>query len=187
MEFRGRPRVVSPFTSDFGKIEADLKKLDGYGSTALYDAILAALDQMETARNHRRAILLISDGINTYGKARLEDTIMELKRHGIELFTIGVETPVDESTPEDVIMRMVFDKLTRSAGGEVFIIDDSRNLRRICTTIADQMHSQYSLGYYPPKTVEGGWREIKVETRTRGYRVVASKTGYFASQTPAQN
>jgi hypothetical protein len=43
------------------------------------------------------------------------------------------------------------------------------------------MHNQYSLGYYPPKTTEGEWRAIKLETKTRGFRVIASKTGYFAS------
>jgi len=88
MEFRSKPWVVEPFTRDFGQIENDLKGLEGSGSTALYDAILAALDQM---------------------------------------------------------------------------------------------HNQYSLGYYPPKTTEGEWRAIKLETKTRGLRVIASKTGYFAS------
>jgi hypothetical protein len=71
--------------------------------------------------------------------------------------------------------------------GEAFIIDGSRDLRRICAMIANQMHTQYSLGYYPAKTAEGEWRTIRLETTTRGYRVVASKTGYFGAEMPPEN
>ena len=187
MEFRSKPWVVEPFTRDFGQIENDLKGLEGSGSTALYDAILAALDQMQSAHNRRRAVLLISDGINTYGKARLEDSVIGLRRHGIELFTIGLETELPEEAQEKIMIRTVFERLTESAGGEAYIISDSRDLRRICAKISDQMHNQYSLGYYPPKTTEGEWRAIKLETKTRGFRVIASKTGYFASGKDRQN
>jgi Ca-activated chloride channel family protein len=181
MEFRGKPRVIEPFTHDFGQIGNDLKGLGGNGSTALYDAILAALDQMQSAHNRRQAVILISDGINTYGKARLEDTMAGLRRYGIELFTIGLETELPEEIQDKLMMRTVFDRLTQSAGGETFIISDLKDLRRICTMISDQLHNQYSLGYYPPKTTAGEWRAIKIEAKTRGFRVIASRTGYFAS------
>ena len=187
MEFRSKPRVVEPFTRNFGQIGNDLKGMEGNGSTALYDAILAALDQMQSAHNRRRAVILISDGINTYGKARLEDTVVGLKRYGIELFTIGLETELPEEVQDKLMMRTVFNRLIQSAGGEAFIISDSKNLRRICTMISDQIHNQYSLGYYPPKTTAGEWREIKLETKIRGFRVIASKTGYFASGKDRQN
>ncbi len=184
MEFRGKPRIIQPFTRNIADIEKDMRQqLEGYGSTALYDAILAALDQMQSAHNRRRAILLISDGINTYGKARLEDTMTGLKKHGIELFTIGLETDLPEQAQDNFVMRTVLDRLTQSAGGEAFVISDSRDLRRICATISEQMHNQYSFGYYPPKTTDGEWRAIKLETTTRGFRVIVSKTGYFASKT----
>lgn len=181
MEFRNKPRVVQPFTDRFSLIGRDLKQLEGRGSTALYDAILAALDQMHSGRNRRRAVLLISDGINTYGKARLEDSIAGLKRHGIELFSIGLETDFPDPAGDRLITRDILYQLARSAGGESFIISDSRDLRRICAIISDQMHNQYSFGYYPPRTTEGEWRSIRLETKTRGFRVIASRTGYFVS------
>lgn len=182
IEFRNKPRVVQPFTGQFGKIGGDLKRLEGNGSTALYDAVLASLDQMQTAHNRRRAVLLISDGINTYGKARLEDAVFALKRHGIELFSIGLQTQLPEEIQEGPAMRKVLDRLTQSAGGEAFIVDDSRDLSRICSIISDRMHNQYSLGYYPPETTDGEWRAIRLVTKVRGFRVIASKTGYFASK-----
>jgi Ca-activated chloride channel family protein len=181
MEFRSRPRVVQPFSQDFGRIERDLRQLEGDGSTALYDAILAALDQIQSAHNRRRAVLLVSDGINTYGKARLEDTVVGLRKHGIELYAIGLETELPEEANDNLMTRSVLDRLTRSAGGVSFIIHDSRDLKRICAMISEQMHNQYFFGYYPPKTLEGEWRTIRLETKTRGFRVIASKAGYYAS------
>ncbi len=180
MEFRNKPRVIRSFGENFGKIERDLKRLEGSGSTALYDAILAALDQIQSAHNRRRAVLLVSDGINTYGKARLEDTVVGLRKRGIELYAIGLETELPEEADDKIVTRSVLDKLTQSAGGESFIIGDPRDLRRICAMISDRMHNQYSFGYYPPETTEGEWRTIKLETKTRGYRVIASKAGYYA-------
>jgi len=181
LEFRHKPRIVLPFTGNFRKIERLMKDLDGNGSTALYDAIIAALGQAQLARNRRRAILLISDGINTYGKARLEDSVVSLRRHGVELFAIGLEAEPPEGGHTKVDTRSVLDILTRSAGGESYVVSDSKDLRKICHMISEQMHNQYSFGYYPPETREGEWRAVKLETKSRGLRVVASKTGYYAS------
>jgi VWFA-related protein len=181
MEFRSKPLVAQPFTESFGRIERDLRRRpEGSGSTALYDAILAALEQLRSAHNRRQAVLLVSDGINTYGKARLEDTVVGLRKHGIELYAIGLETDLPEEATDRLMTKSVLDRLTQSAGGESFIISDSRNLKRICDAISEQMHHQYSFGYYPPKTMEGEWRTIRLETKTRGYRVIASKVGYYA-------
>lgn len=126
--------------------------------------------------------MLISDGINTYGKARLEDTVAGLRRHGVELFSIGLETELPEQAQDKLMMREVFAELTRSAGGEAFIIQDSRDLRRICAIISEQMHNQYSFGYYPPGEAEEGWRAIRIETKARGFRVIPSRTGYLAEE-----
>ena len=182
MEFRAKPRVVQPFSENFSNIERDLRQLEGNGSTALYDAILAALTQVKSAHNRRRAVLLVSDGMNTYGKARLEDTVAGLRQQGIELYAIGLETELPEEATDRLVTRTVLDRLTQSsAGGESFILSDSRDLKRICAMISDQMHNQYSFAYYPPKTMEGEWRTIRLETKIRGFRVIASKAGYYAS------
>jgi VWFA-related protein len=181
MTIQTKPRLIQDFTQELDVIRRPLKQLDGFGSTALYDAILMALDQTQRSQNRRRALLLISDAINTYGKARLDETVASLRRKGIELFAIGLDTAVPASQRDQITTKSVLDQLTRSAGGISFIIDDSKDLSRICSEISEQMHNQYSFGYYPPKTKEGEWRTIRLETKNPRLRVVASKTGYYAS------
>ena len=80
---------------------------------------------------------------------------------------------------EKVITREVLVHLTRSAGGEAFVVSESKELARICSTISDRMHNQYTFGYYPSRRQDQEWRSIRVEAKIPGLRVVASKAGYY--------
>lgn len=182
MTFQSRPHIAQPFTQDLEKIRNSLRRLEGNGSTALYDAVLQSLDVIRESHNPRRTLLLISDGINTFGRTALKDAVMTLRRSGVELYAIGIETDSPEEVQERAVTQAVLDQLTNSAGGEAFMITDASDLARICRSISDQMHNQYSLGYYPPKTKEGEWRSIRVVTKTPGLKVIPSKTGYFSTK-----
>ena len=179
MTFRTRARVVQGFTQELAKLTHELNRLDANESTALYDAILSALREVQGARNRRRALLLISDGVNTYGKSQLREAISELRRAGVELFAIGLESGLPEDMKEKVITREVLDQLTRSAGGEAFVVSEPKNLARICATISDRMHNQYAFGYYPSRREDHQWRSIRLEAKIPGLKVTASKTGYY--------
>jgi Ca-activated chloride channel family protein len=185
--FQARARIVESFTQDLDRMRRDLRRMEGTGSTALYDAILLALDQVNNAHNRRKTLLLISDGINTYGRTQLKDTIETLRRRGVELFAIGMESNLPEDARERAATHLILSELTASAGGESFLVSDSKDLPRVCHTISDQMHNQYTLGYYPPKARTGEWRKIKVETRIPGLTVVTSKTGYYPSKSKGSN
>lgn len=182
MTFQARPHVTQPFTQDLDKIKNSLRRLEGNGSTALYDAVLQSLDVIRESRNPRRTLLLISDGINTFGRSALKDTVITLRRSGIELYAIGIETDSPDDVQEKAVTQAVLNQLTNSAGGEAFMITDASDLVRICRAISDQMHNQYSLGYYPPRTKEGEWRNIRIVTKTPGLTVIPSKTGYYSSK-----
>ena len=62
---------------------------------------------------------------------------------------------------------------------EAFVVAESKDLARICSTISDRMHNQYTFGYYPARQQNQEWRTIRVEAKIPGLRVVASKAGYF--------
>ena len=181
MTFHSRPRITQTFTQNLEKIRNTLRRLEGNGSTALYDAILQSLEVIRESRNPRRTLLLISDGINTFGRSALKDTLSSLRKQSVALYAIGIESDSPDDVQERAVTRSVLNQLTDSAGGEAFMITDASNLGLICRTISDQMHNQYSLGYYPPKTTEGEWRNIRIVTRIPGLRVIPSKTGYYPS------
>lgn len=182
MTFRIDPVVVQPFTRNLDLIRGSLKELQASNSTALYDAILAALNQTSRAQNRRHALLLISDGINTYGKAELDGTIAELRRRNAELFAIGLESTLPGDQHSGHSTRTILDTLTHSAGGEAFIAENPGRLKGICDLISDRLHNQYTFSYYPAGGYEGEWRRIRIESKTPGHKVVASKLGYYAGE-----
>jgi Ca-activated chloride channel homolog len=181
MTFQARPRITQTFTEDLDKVRNALRRIEANGSTALYDSIQQSLEVIEQSHNPRRALLLISDGINTFGKAALGDTINRLRRKGVELYAIGIESDSPEDSSESAITKAVLERLTNSAGGQAYIVADPEDLGKICRTISDQMHNQYSLGYYPPQTIDGEWRDIRIVTRVPGAVVIPSKTGYYST------
>jgi len=181
LTIRSKPRIAHPFTQDVEEIKRSFRGLQGSGATALYDSILVALEEGRAARNRRRALLVISDGINTYGRARLVETIAQLQRAGIELFAIGFRSESPESHADDRITETVLDQLTRCAGGEAFIVGDPRDLGKICDGISERMHKQYTFGYYPARDGKDRWHRVEVATKIPGLKVVASKKGYYSS------
>jgi Ca-activated chloride channel family protein len=188
MTFRTRPQLIHKFTQDLSSLRRSLRQVDGFGSTALYDAILFALDHSKASHNRRRALLLISDGINTYGRAELKETVEQLRRQGVELFAIGMETNLSYDLQDKLVTRFVLNQLTRSAGGEAFMVNDPAQLGDVCEAISERMRKQYAFGYYPPKATSGEWRSVRIETRRPGMKVVPSKTGYYpAIKTIAAN
>src|SRR5437867_2586904 len=183
--FRTRPKVVQDFTQHIERLRKELRRLDGNGSTALYDAILTALEEARKAHNQRRTLLLITDGLNTYGRAQIEETIQRLRSEGTELFAIGLESDLPEDLQDRAITRFVLDRLTQSAGGESFTLSESKRLGRICDTISDRIHNQYTFGYYPPPSAGEGWRSISIVTRSAGLKITPSKKGYYAAGRPS--
>jgi Ca-activated chloride channel homolog len=181
MTFRTRPRVIQRFTTDMRLLKRNLNALEGNGSTALYDAILAGLDFSKNSASRRRALLLISDGINTYGKAELRDTVEQLRRQPVELFAIGIEADSTDDAVESLVTREVLNQLTRSGGGEAFMVSEARQLGRVCNAISERMHKQYAFGYYPPRSTDGAWHDVRIESTRPGLRIVPSKTGYYPS------
>ncbi len=184
--FSSRPVLVQDFSANLDRIKRSIRRLDGNGSTALYDAILMGLKESGRAHNRRHVLLLLSDGINTYGSAELRGTISKLRHSAAELFAIGLETDLPEELQYRPITQSVLDQLTGSAGGEAFIVAQAKDLARVCNQISDRMHSQYTFAYYPPKARDGSWRSVRIETKIPGLTVIPSKIGYYPAADAAR-
>src|SRR5207247_3949568 len=140
-------------------------RFDGNGSTALYDALLASLEEIGKGRTPRRTLPLIAAGLNTYGRAQLHETVHRLQIAGVELFAIGLESNLPEDLQDKAVTRSILEQLTKSAGGEAFALNDPRNLRNICGTISERIHNQYAFGYYPSPLLDSRWHAVRIETR----------------------
>ncbi|MBP6715533.1 MAG: VWA domain-containing protein [Acidobacteria bacterium] len=186
IDFDSRPNVVQTFTNDRVLLEQAIRKSAPGGSTALYNAIYIALSELKkiraesTAQLRRQAIVVLSDGEDTSSLVEYEAVLDAAKRSDVLIYCIGLKSKTDFPTKgfneADFVMRT----LSQETGGRVFFVEMLTQLSTVYQAIADELVSQYTIGYSPknPKR-DGAWRTIVVQV-DHPDTVVRTKRGYFA-------
>src|SRR5204862_3760040 len=143
--------IVSPLSADHQAAAAAIERLDAWGTTPLYDAALAAIDRIEDAKG-RRALVVVSDGIDRYSKTTATTLIGEARQRDVLVYPIAI----GGARPA------VFVELATVTGGRPFFVKDARELTAAFDAIGRELRFQYLLGYSPPhKGAAGEWRSIR--------------------------
>jgi Ca-activated chloride channel homolog len=164
------------------ELEAALRTLTPQGQTALYDALLMALDRLDHAMHARRVLVLMSDGGDNVSKATLDQVLAHARRSNVAIYAIGIyDADAPETNPG------VLKALAAATGGERFFPKSPGPLLQSCLEIAREIRSGYTLGYIPPER-DGRYHAVRVQLdRTDGRRlVVRTRPGYFAARAVTQ-
>lgn len=164
-----RTKVLAPLSRDRAPQYSALASLDAFGSTALYDAIIASIAAVQPARG-RRALVLLSDGSDRYSEARSTDALERARASDVLIYpiAIGRDRPA------------VFAELATLTGGRSVHLKDTRRLPETLRSIVLELRSQYLIGYTPEVPLTPGsreWRSISVSVEKRGLTVRA-RDGY---------
>jgi Ca-activated chloride channel homolog len=146
-----------------------LDGLDPWSTTALHDAVLAAIEQVQ-AGTGRRALVLVSDGVDRYSKAGADDVLAAARASDVMVypFVLGRTRPP------------LMAELAAVTGGRSFLVRDARALDEAMRAIARELRMQYLLGYSPARPLgTGEWRSIRVSVDVPGAGVRA-RDGYVA-------
>ncbi len=162
--------VLAPLSADRTRQFDVLTRLDAFGTTGLYDAIIAAVDAIQPARG-RRALVLLSDGSDRYSTANSAEALARARVSDVLVYPIalGPERPP------------VFAELATLTGARSFHVRDARKLPETLRTVAAELRHQYLIGYSPAKPPVAGsneWRSIAVSVR-RGDVTVRARDGYL--------
>jgi len=186
--FDSRVQILQELTSDQTLLE---RRLDGVvpgGSTALYDAILAGLDQLKKARHDKKALLIVTDGADNSSKHSFEEALERARAENVVIYAVGMFNEMmlaAESKREDQV-RPLLSQLAQITGGRAYFPKTIKQCEQACIDIAKDLREQYSLGYYPrPKSLDGAWRSIQVqlslpEELHREGLSARTRSGYFA-------
>jgi len=186
VSFNERAELVSAFTNSADDVESRLLSASGKGRTALLDAIYLGLSEMRTARNGKRALLIISDGGDNNSRYSEKDIKRLVREANTQLYSIGIFERFGNRgrTPEELNGPSLLNEVTELSGGRAFSVENINDLPDIATKIGSELRNQYILGYRPSdKSHDARWRKIKIKLRTpRGLPPlsVASKTGYYS-------
>jgi Ca-activated chloride channel homolog len=188
IDFDSRVVVLQNFTNSLPELETAIRKTSAGGSTSLYNAIYIALKDLKkvVAKNsdeiRRQAIVLLSDGEDTSSLLPFEEVLDLAKRSETAIYTIGLRAGEGPATTTRGFKEaeFVLRQFSQETGGRAFFPNQLADLNNVYGQIADELSSQYTVGYTSrnPKR-DGAWRRVVVRVN-RPNVSARTKLGYFA-------
>jgi Ca-activated chloride channel homolog len=178
MTFNHQPRLMFGWKTDPEGVHDALAKLKPTGSTAIYDAMLAAMPYLEHRPRERAAMVLITDGADTASDVTLHDLRPALVRSDAFVYAIAIDTP----EPQPIAQRVSVDTLneiTGQSGGRTEVVRNTADIELATKNIAEELNHQYLLGYSSPHPGDGQYHSIRVRATNPSYKVRA-RAGYVA-------
>jgi Ca-activated chloride channel family protein len=166
------------YTQDVSKLRAALERVETKGSTALYDAIIAAVDHMnQTSPLQKKVLLVVTDGRDNASRATFQDVLHKLQsKNGPVLYTIALEQNERDADRQSLVT------LCEQTGGTAFFPSSLDEVQSIASAIAQDIRSQYVIGYRSsnPHT-SGVYHTIRVQALGGPAPLrVATRSGYYS-------
>jgi Ca-activated chloride channel family protein len=182
---------LTDFTEDKTAAIAALTRLEPFGSTALYDAIVTLSGHVIHEGFGRRAIVVTTDGVDTSSSSSVEEAVAKAQAVDLPVYAIRVISPVDDPENE-MFLGMhgahfrgedALKRFTAETGGQVYQGSEWGQLVTASRRIREEMKTQYRIGYVPvnPRN-DDGFREIEVSTPRRRGVEVRTRKGYYPAR-----
>ena len=180
--FSTHPESPTGFTSDFEVIQAGIGRKAG-GSTALVDAVYLALNRMRNAHNARRALVVISDGMDNHSRYTRPELLTLAKEADVQIYSIALFDPSGPRKAIELAQERkgvaLLEDLSRVSGGLHFSINATADIPPVAEKIGTALHNVYVIGYHPRGGMEG-FRKIQVKATIPNVRL-ATRPGYYAA------
>ncbi len=211
--------------SDSGSDSGDSGRLHGEGGTLLYDAVFLASNELMKKQQGRKALIVLSDGVDRGSKESLESAVEAAQRADTTVYSIlfadhhheedggfgqpggggGIGRPgagwpgggwpgggpggggrrgggqqyPREGRPDG---KKILERISKDTGGSFYEVSKKRTVDQIYVSIAEELRTQYSLGYTPDKAnAATGYHKISLTTKQKDL-VVQTRDGYYADR-----
>jgi VWFA-related protein len=171
----------------------------GGGGTDLYDAVYLASDELMSKQKGRKAVIILSDGVDTGSKETLADAVEAAQRADTLVYSIlfsdesayggggfgfpgggrgGQRGGGGENHPDG---KKVLQQLSRETGGRFYEVSKKESIDQIYASIQEELRNQYNVGYSSDKPYDGTFRKIQLIPKAKDL-VVQAREGYYARQ-----
>src|SRR5207248_2399686 len=159
--FNDRIKTVVEPTDKVGRLAGSLKRLKPEGNTALNNAVIYAADKLRRMSEQqitRRAIVLISDGVDTVHRSTLQQAQQEASRAQVMIFSLTTNiSEFDTNAEGDAVLR----QLATSTGGALLAAHDESRLDLAFRNVQRALRNQYVLAYTPASFMpDGSYRAV---------------------------
>lgn len=186
MTFNNKTETVSELTTDRRKLANSIFGLRAGGSTALYDAVNAALDYIKLGQHRKKVLVVVTDGGDNRSRLRFDHLVDRVKESDVLIYTVGM---YGNMARNPTVMRMMggpqaeLRQLAEITGAYAHFPSDINKCREAMDKIALEVSQHYTIGYYPTNpSRDGRWRKLKVAVagQPNTKYVVRARTGYYA-------
>ena len=174
----------------------------GGAGTVLYDAAYLASDELMKPQKGRKALIVVTDGVDRGSKETLDAAMEAAQRADTVVYSIlfkddeaynngggfggmgrmgrgGGRRYPQESRPDG---KKIMERICQETGGRLFEVSKKQPIDKIYADLQDELRNQYSLGYTPAKNNEAtGYRKIALTTKQKDLKVQA-RNGYYADR-----
>jgi VWFA-related protein len=147
------------------------------GMTVLYDAIYKAAQELAKRTEKRKAIVVLSDGMDTRSGRSADKALKSAIDANATIYTIDMSSIGDKDRMQSV---SVLKNFAEKSGGKFIASENAQSLRNAFTNIVEELGIQYTLGYYPKNDAKDGkWRAIEVRV-AKPNLTIRTRKGYNA-------
>jgi Ca-activated chloride channel homolog len=181
LTFDSRLQVVAPFTVDTRTLQGALGEVDPYGATSLHDAVAEAAALIATRASRRRAVVVLTDGVDTSSRLTPADVSGIASVIDVPVYIIAVVLPIDVPGRAGPVAQVApeigtIDDLARWTGGALHYATTPAGTSQASKGVVDELRHQYLIAFEPGPGE--GWHPLEIRT-TRRSHVVQARAGYM--------
>jgi Ca-activated chloride channel family protein len=171
--------VVQPFTTDLERLRGSVTEFSRWGMTSIHDAIASVSKSMDTRTTRRRALVVLTDGIDTGSSLTPAEVSGIASSIDLPVYIVAVVPAIDDprrKAGDDPLGGELAD-LARWTGGQLHVVTSRSEASVAAQQILGELRRQYLIAFEPGAAP--GWHSVEVRVRRKGHTVQA-RSGYFA-------
>ena len=159
VHFDSDARLERDFTTKLSDLEDTLAASKPFGQTAIYDALMVALDHMQKANHQKKALLLVTDGLDNASQITFGQVLEAVKHSRVAIIVVGLLSAAEGREGGGNA-----DQNCRCQRRPRLFSRDVDQARAMMERAAHDLRTQYTIGYVPSDPAhDGSWRSVRVE------------------------
>jgi Ca-activated chloride channel homolog len=183
--FDSKLQEVVSFTKDVDRVRRVSLQGTPWGMTSLYDAVAAAAQNVAERANRHRALLVITDGVDTGSRMSAPEVSGIASSIDVPVYLLTVVTPLDHPGGEYAVLASdgaststaTLSDLARWTGGSMRVASAPAHTLEAIRDVFAELRYQYVITFEPG--TRPGWHPLEVRTRNKNLTVHA-RSGYIS-------
>lgn len=178
-----RLRIDVPFTDSVATLRESLSLWEGYGTTALHDAVSLLPDISEEGRSGRRVAVLVTDGLDNASALSPDEAVRIVREARLPVYVIGLSAAgrgdADGNGEEAYLYADLLEGLAERTGGRYFEVSDEEAAVEAMAALVSDLRHRYVLAVTTAGDAPPAYHEIRVEVRLPYRHTLTHRKGYY--------